>query len=170
MFADRISVNTKLYYLLTHADGELHEKEREMGEKMLWHESMGRERFQQDIDHLASQDSELIFKECMTELKTFHVNDQVNCVAWMCLIANADGFMDKNEWNLIYRIYQKELKLNLADITLRQKELHRFIRQYRNIPESSASLKHTQQSETGEEPAKPRTDTDTQRPRLAFPM
>lgn len=129
-----ISVNTKLYYLLTHADGEVHKKEVEMGEKMLWHQSLNREKFNEELEELSRRDAESIFNECLTELEGFNKNDQINCLAWMCLIANADGFMDKNEWQLIYKLYHKHLDLELNEIMQRQKELNQFIAQYRNIP------------------------------------
>lgn len=130
-----ISVNTKLYFLLTQADGEVHSKEIEMGEKMMWHEALNQEGFSEDIRILSTQSRENIFQECVTELLKFNKNDQVNAMAWMCLIANADGFMDKDEWQLIYRIYHKHLDLELNEIMQRQKELYRFIAQYRTEPE-----------------------------------
>jgi hypothetical protein len=39
------------------------------------------------------------------------------------VIANADGFMDKTEWQFIYKVYHKELGLNLDEIMKTQKEL-----------------------------------------------
>ncbi|MEP2772111.1 MAG: TerB family tellurite resistance protein [Fulvivirga sp.] len=130
-----ISVNTKLYFLLTQADGEVHSKEIEMGEKMMWHEAINQDQFSEDIRVLSTQNHESIFQECVTELLKFNKNDQVNVMAWMCLIANADGFMDKDEWQLIYRIYHKHLDLELNEIMQRQKELYRFIAQYRTEPD-----------------------------------
>lgn len=130
-----ISVNTKLYFLLTQADGEVHSKEIEMGEKMMWHEAINQDQFSEDIRVLYTQNHESIFQECVTELLKFNKNDQVNVMAWMCLIANADGFMDKDEWQLIYRIYHKHLDLELNEIMQRQKELYRFIAQYRTEPD-----------------------------------
>lgn len=132
----QISINTKLYYLLTYADGEVHKKEVEMGEKMLWHEAINSNNFDDDVKFLKEQDREKVLDECIVELKKFNKNDQINCLAWMCLIANADGFMDKNEWQLIYTLYHKHLGLELNDVMKRQKELHQFISRYRNIPEN----------------------------------
>ena len=160
-----ISVNTKLYYLLTYADGEVHEKEKEMGERMLLHEIKDSSNFHAQIDFLKTQDDSIILEESIGELLHFTKNDQVNCLAWMCLIANADGFMDKNEWALIYNLYHKELGLDLKEITARQKELHQFIRQYRNIPEAAAS--------TTFQPKNPITGKTTNHgptKSLAFPM
>ena len=127
-----ISVNTKLYFLLTLADGEVHDKEVEMGQKMMWHEAINQEHFNEKLEVLKKQDPDKIFEECVEELKKFTTNDQVNCLAWMCLIANADGFMDKSEWQLIYKLYHKHLSLNLNEIMQRQKELYHFISKYRN--------------------------------------
>ncbi len=135
-----ISANIKLYYLLTHTDGEPHEKEREMGEKILWHEASSIDNFHRQIEKLRSRETDDIFDECIKELSQFSKDDQINCIAWMCLIANADGFMDKNEWNLIYSVYHKSLALDLAEITNRQKELHKLVLQHRDISKVAASV------------------------------
>lgn len=162
-----ISVNIKLYYLLTYADGELHEKEREMGERMLGHDVVTGEKFNNQISFLEASDKQVIFDDCMRELKTFSKNDQINTLAWMCLVANADGFMDKNEWDLIYRIYHKALSLDLKEITDRQKELHRFIMQYRNIPEASATPAKKPESSIPQASYDP---SKVKKAKLAFPM
>jgi uncharacterized tellurite resistance protein B-like protein len=164
-----ISVNTKLYFLLTHADGVVHSKEEEMGDKMMWHESMSKEKFNIQIEELSRQDREQIFEDCMKELVKFDENAQINCLAWMCLIANSDGFMDKDEWALIYRIYNKRLKLNLAEITKRQKELHKFIVQYRNIPDSAQNEPQAPKVQVVKSNNAPKSH-DSDKPKLAFPM
>lgn len=163
-----ISVNIKLYYLLTYADGELHEKEREMGERMLGHDTVSGEKFNNQISFLEASDNEVIFTECMRELHDFSKNDQINTLAWMCLVANADGFMDKNEWDLIYRIYHKQLGLNLKEITDRQKELHKFIMQYRPIPKASATP--AKKPETVEIKEASYNPSKVKLTKLAFPM
>jgi hypothetical protein len=45
----------------------------------------------------------------------------------MCVIANSDGFMDKEEWVLIYKIYNTELNLSLDDIMKTQRELNKIL-------------------------------------------
>ena len=45
----------------------------------------------------------------------------------MCVIANSDGFMDKEEWILIYKIYHTELKLSLDEVLKIQKELNMLV-------------------------------------------
>jgi uncharacterized tellurite resistance protein B-like protein len=56
-------------------------------------------------------------------------NLQIRIVAWLCVVANGDGFMDKTEWQLIYTIYHKELNLPLEEIFKVQKELNRIPRE-----------------------------------------
>jgi hypothetical protein len=45
----------------------------------------------------------------------------------MCVIANSDGFMDKREWELIYKIYHTELALSLNEIMKAQRELNKIL-------------------------------------------
>ena len=133
----KIPTNTKLYYLLTGSDGQVHEKEEEIGNKMLWHEAINQDNFVQDLQLLAALDDEAILNECIQELKTYSKNDQINSLAWMCLIANADGFMDKQEWALIYQLYHKHLGLDLSEVMQRQKELFQYILKYKDDQQAS---------------------------------
>jgi hypothetical protein len=63
----------------------------------------------------------------MIGLKNLNVKQQIRIIAWLCVVANADGFMDRGEWQLIYNIYHKELNLPLHDIFAVQKELNKKI-------------------------------------------
>ncbi|MEO1049365.1 MAG: TerB family tellurite resistance protein [Bacteroidota bacterium] len=117
-----------LYYLLIKADGEINDKERNMGDIMREHEGLSEEEFNGMINSVAAEDQAKVFKACIADLKACAEEEQVKCIAWMSLIANSDGFMDKAEWNVIYRIYYKELGLQLSDIMNKQKELPRFKR------------------------------------------
>ena len=58
-------------------------------------------------------------------LKKCNHESKVRSIAWMSLIANSDGFMDPQEWKLIYYIYNTELKLKLSEIMEMQKQLPR---------------------------------------------
>ena len=68
---------------------------------------------------------------CITSLKSCGlINDHrfgIRCIAWLCVLANADGFMDRAEWQFIYKIYHRELQLPLDVIMGVQKELMRKI-------------------------------------------
>jgi hypothetical protein len=68
-----------------------------------------------------------LYAETIVALKQMSSKDQVRSIAWMCVIANADGFMDRSEWQLIYTIYHKELNLPLHDIFAVQKDLNKKI-------------------------------------------
>jgi len=64
-----------------------------------------------------------LLAECVAVLKKLEKKVQIRYIAWMCVIANADGFMDKEEWKLIYRIYHKEMALPLDVIMEEQKTI-----------------------------------------------
>jgi hypothetical protein len=76
---------------------------------------------------LKSKDKSVLYTDALLELKKLEMKDQIRIIAWMCVVANADGFMDKNEWQLIYKIYHKELALVLSEIFSVQKELNRLV-------------------------------------------
>lgn len=117
------SALVKLYYLLVHADGELNEREAVLGSHMIRIEGIKEAEFKSMIHSLADRDREAVFAEGIFALKKLDHQKKVRYVAWLCLVANADGFMDKKEWQFIYRIYSTELKLNLDEIMKVQKEL-----------------------------------------------
>jgi uncharacterized tellurite resistance protein B-like protein len=90
-------------------------------------EGIDETKFNSIIEKLKLRKPEDIYKECIVSLKKLDVKTQIRCVAWLCVVANADGFMDKKEWMLIYKIYQTELNLQLDDIMKVQKELNKII-------------------------------------------
>ena len=118
---------TRLYFLLVYADGSVNEKELSTAKQMVKVEGINEEEFTVQIKLLTSKDKDAVYAESMVGLKQVSVKDQVRIIAWMCVIANADGFMDRSEWQLIYKIYHKELNLPLHDIFAVQKELNKKI-------------------------------------------
>ncbi|MEM9390930.1 MAG: TerB family tellurite resistance protein [Bacteroidota bacterium] len=106
----------KLFYMLIKADGHIDPKELEMGRKMAELECFGANDFERAVDGLVNIAKAELYVDCVKGLKAFSEQDQTRFLAWMCLIANSDGFMDNTEWNLIYRIYHKELGLNRQSI------------------------------------------------------
>ncbi|MBI1770670.1 MAG: TerB family tellurite resistance protein [Bacteroidetes bacterium] len=116
-----------LYYLLICADGNVNEKELLLGKKMVVAEGFDEAKFLTTLDQFKNQDKILLYKECVGGLKKLKRADQIRCVAWMCVIANSDGFMDKEEWVLIYRIYHDELDLSLDEIMKTQKQLNKIL-------------------------------------------
>ena len=113
----------KLYYLLVHADNELNEREVAVGNQMIKAEGITENDFNATLDQLKKRAEANIYSESVEELKRLDHKSQLRCVAWLCVVANADGFMDKLEWQFIYKIYHKELGLSLDEIMKVQKEL-----------------------------------------------
>jgi uncharacterized tellurite resistance protein B-like protein len=121
------SIISTLYYLLIYADGKVNEREIQLGKKMMQEEGMDEHSFEKALEQLKGKDTSVLLKDCIVNLKKLNVQQQVRCIAWMCVIANSDGFMDKEEWILIYRLYHTELKLSLDEIMKTQKDLNKIL-------------------------------------------
>jgi len=116
-----------LYYLLICADGTVNEKELLLGKKMIAAEGFDAQKFELTLDSYKTKDKGLLYKECLSGLKKLDKQKQIRSISWLCVIANSDGFMDKEEWMLIYKIYDTELGLLLDDILKTQKELNKIL-------------------------------------------
>jgi uncharacterized tellurite resistance protein B-like protein len=117
----------KLYYLLAYADGSINDKEAAVAKQMIKTESISDDYFNLQMNLLNSRVKSSLYNECVQELRKLDEKNKIKIVAWMCVVANADGFMDRAEWQLIYKIYHKELGLPLNEIFSVQKELNKLI-------------------------------------------
>jgi uncharacterized tellurite resistance protein B-like protein len=117
---------SKLYFLLVYADGNINEKEAATAKQMIAAEGIIEKDFNKELEWMKSQDKAVLFSESMVAIRKLDLKQQIRIVAWLCVVANADGFMDRAEWQLIYRIYHKELNLSLHAIFAVQKELNRL--------------------------------------------
>lgn len=127
------TVITRLYYLLVAADGDINKKEIATAKKMIDLESIDEAVFRSEILHLPSIEKKQIYEETIPVLKKFPHKKQVRIVAWLCVLANADGFMDKTEWQFIYNLYQRELHLELQEIFDVQREINFTIWERRTV-------------------------------------
>lgn len=118
---------SSLYFLLIHADGNVGEKEMLRGQQMMRAEKIDELKFNSILEKLKGRNQEEVYRECIAGLKRLDIKSQIRCIAWLCVVANADGFMDKKEWMLIYKIYQNELNLKLDQIMSTQKELNKIL-------------------------------------------
>jgi uncharacterized tellurite resistance protein B-like protein len=118
----------RLYYMLIYSDGKVNQGEISLGKKMIETEGVTEAEFNAQIEILKTKDSAVVYKECLADLKRLKKDLQIRSIAWMCVLANSDGFMDKAEWQFIYKIYHKELNLPLDDIMEVQKELSKLTR------------------------------------------
>ena len=123
-------VLTKLYFILICSDGNVNEKEVSYGRKMVEAEGIDEKYFFSQIKLLEVNNQQALFPEAISNLKKLSREEQIRCIAWLCVIANSDGFMDKAEWQMIYRLYHKELDLPLDEVMKVQKSLASSI--YRN--------------------------------------
>ena len=118
---------TGLYYLLICADGTVNEKELLLGKKMIVAEGFDEQKFEASVTSFKTKDKTLLYNDCLDGLKKLDKQKQIRSISWMCVIANSDGFMDKEEWVLIYKLYNTELNLSLEDVMKTQKELNKIL-------------------------------------------
>lgn len=122
------SIIIRLYYMLIYSDGKVNQGEVSLGKKMIEAEGISEAEFNSQLEALKAKDAAIIYKECVADLKRLKRELQIRSIAWMCVLANSDGFMDKAEWQFIYKIYHKELQLPLDSIMEVQKELVKVTR------------------------------------------
>lgn len=123
------SIITQLYFVLISADGHVNDHERLSGKFLAKAEGINDEEFRVELELLRSKDPSTLLSECLKALKKLDRMQQIRIIAWLCVVANGDGFMDKAEWQLIYKIYHKELHLPLDEIFKIQKEINRLPRE-----------------------------------------
>ena len=116
-----------LYHLLINADGHVDEKEVKMGKLMIQHEEIDNFIFERFLEKMSKLGKKNVIEYCVNALGKCSYELKVKSIAWMSLVANSDGFMDPEEWKLIYQIYNKELKLDLNDILEVQKQLRMLL-------------------------------------------
>lgn len=118
---------SSLYYLLIFADGKVNDRELARGRQMMEAEGVDVSKFDEQLEVFKNKNVATLYAECLAGLKKLDKNLQIRSIAWLCVIANSDGFMDKEEWILIYKIYHTELKLSLDEVMKTQKELNKII-------------------------------------------
>jgi uncharacterized tellurite resistance protein B-like protein len=116
-----------LYYLVIGADGKITDKEVTLGKKVIAAEGFDETKFEFTLNKYKQIDRSKLYKDCLEGLKKLNAQKQIKCLSWMCVIANSDGFMDKREWELIYKIYHTELSLSLDEIMKTQRELNKIL-------------------------------------------
>ena len=112
----------QLLFLIVYADNLVHERELFLAKNLSLMAG-----FRSDLpayfNQLTEQDRYQLLEQSVTELKALPKEVQTQTVAQLCIVANADGFMDKDEWQMIYSIYHNELKLRLDDVLRTQRQL-----------------------------------------------
>lgn len=122
---DQIEGLISLYFLLINADGPANENEIKMGKLLKEHEGIGDLEFDTFLNKISKLEKSQILKDSIASLNNCEYEWKVKCIAWMSLIANSNGFMAPEEWQLIQHIYNEELKLELSDILEMHKQLPR---------------------------------------------
>src|SRR5690349_12677274 len=123
------TILTRLYFMLVYADGTLNDREISLGKVLVTSEGIDENEFHTQMEALKSKDQSVLLSDSLGALKKLSRKQQIRCIAWLCVVANADGFMDKTEWHFIYNIYHKSLSLPLDEIMAVQKQLNQIGRE-----------------------------------------
>ncbi len=116
----------KAYYYIISADGNIEERELEIGRKMCKKEGIDEGEFQKKIEAYKNDPNQNLIDSLKTDLKKLSKEEQVKVIAYMSNTANSDGFMDALEWKMIYELYKNELQLTLEDIIQMQRQIPPF--------------------------------------------
>lgn len=107
---------SSLYFLLICADNVIDPREVRMGKNMLRIEDIGEDWFFEQIDLYSNMSKKGVYDFCLKALRRCDQEHQLRCIAWMSLIARADGVRSQEELDLIYRIYHDEFHLPMDSI------------------------------------------------------
>ena len=111
-----IEAIVSLYYLVSSADGKISDFEKKICERMIKSEQIDISAFDHIMASIRHLPLDEVYRMCINLLKSCTREEQTRALAWMRSIANSDGFMAKEEWSLIFKIYKKELQLSLKEI------------------------------------------------------
>jgi uncharacterized tellurite resistance protein B-like protein len=112
-FRDGLS---SLYFLLICADNVIDPREVRMGKNMMKVEGMDVDWFFEQLDYYSNMSKKAVYDYCLSSLRSCDRTQQLRCIAWMSLIARADGVRSQEELDLIYRIYHDEFNLPMDSI------------------------------------------------------
>ena len=116
----------QLYFLLITSDGVVCEKETDLWRKISTTHGFDDD-FQKHYNQFESKEKTKILTESIQSLKQTPKKEQINLIAYLCVVANADWFMDKREWKLIYTLYHDELKLAQEEIMEKQRTIYSYL-------------------------------------------
>lgn len=114
---------THLYYLIVQADHVIDPREEKLGQQMQQVEGIDMDAFSAAVETLRALHEDQIYKKSLELLRQCTEEQQIRIIAWVSLIANADGFMAPEEFQLIHKIYHRELQIDLQAILLQQKKI-----------------------------------------------
>lgn len=112
-----------LYYLIVQADHVIDPREQKMGAQMQKIEGIDRQAFSSLLNELQELSEEALYTHSLQLLRQCTEAQQIRIIAWISLVANADGFMAAEEFQLIHKIYHRELHIDLQAILHQQTKI-----------------------------------------------
>ncbi len=114
----------KIYYLTIYADCDLTDDEYETGQRILKEEDIIIESLNIEVlNKFQALERHEQMADCEACLRELTREEQVKCVAWMCLLAESDWVLSHTERD-ICEYFTKALNLSLAEISLAQSDMN----------------------------------------------
>jgi len=124
---DYQSTLCKLFHLVICADGVVSESEINVGKQIMKIEGLDESAMETELLNNQPYIKEELRRECIDGIRLLSRDKQLRCMAWMCVIADIDWIVNKDEWDLIHDLYSTTLKLPLSEIVSLQCELNKKI-------------------------------------------
>ncbi len=119
---------SSLYYLLICADRTIDTRELDMGKTMIEMEELDINHFYSKIDRYSTEPDKYVYNTCIHSLNHCSEEEKIRSLAWMKLIANADGNLDGKEFSLIQDICINEFNLSLNQVLKKEEALRDELR------------------------------------------
>ncbi len=112
-----------LFFLILSADNIADIKELKTGNKIIDLEGFDKSRVMSEFDHLSSQSRAETYNDGISTLKLLDKPTQMKCLAYIKIIAKVDGSFDKSESDLLDKMYNEELDIDINRLDNLEKEL-----------------------------------------------
>ena len=122
---------TYLYFLMLSADKIADLKELKLGNKIIQLEKLDKEEVMKNLDKLSAMPREKVFESAMLYVKSAPRNIQLKCLGYIKLMAQADGFVDEKERELLNEISLNELNISLSEVADMGKKLKQKVESIR---------------------------------------
>ena len=116
-----------LFAMSVSFEEDLNERDASLARKMARIIGVEQDYFLSQVKKRTIVPPEDLFQKTVSSLKELQWNEQILCMAWLCVVANYEGNISEQDWRLIFNIYHKELPLPLREIIKTQNWLTRQI-------------------------------------------
>jgi len=114
----------KIYFLMADLENGINVEEETLKQKIMKLEDVPESIFElAEQQHLEHKNINEKTADCIQSLEQLNEVERTRCLAWMSLIANADGNLGDKEWDLIADLYIDVFDISVRDVVETKLEL-----------------------------------------------